>query len=372
MTADFATVAGGVRTWLDSVAFPPGEVTGRWRYSRHMVRDWAVESSTQAVSILALLGDLPTWTRARRDRVVAEVQGWQDPETGLFKDPLIRPEDKVSEHHSWEHIWLHHTGCCVGMLRWLDAAPLHPLPTRAFVSAAQEDDPDWVLGLGWENPWSAGEHFLRVIDAHRNRHGLTGRETDGRIDAAFAVLESKVLSPDTGLPDRFNRTDPPRAMAGLFKLIPAYGQVGRPLPWPERAIDSVLAMQDKAGGFGQDNLCIHWDALLVLVRLNEQLDGAHRFDDIAAAGARAAGFLCRVHRRRDGGFSFHSDQCIQVHNSVRVSEPLPESDTVGTSMSLRCLRYAHTWAAGQAAIPAPPQFGRRAGAGCEGASGASL
>ena len=353
---DLQSVLSGVRGWVDSVAVPAGEVSGRWKYSQHMARDWAVESSTQALSILADLGVLPTWTREQRDRVVAEIQGWQEPETGLFKDPLIHPEDKVSDHHSWEHIWLHHTGCCVGALGWLDAEPLHLLPERAFVDVREQDGAGWVLELGWDNPWAAGEHFVRVIDAYRHRVGLTGTASDEVVGAAFDQLESQVIDPATGLPDRFNKDDPPRAMAGLFKLASGYQMIGRPLPWPERAIDSVLVMQDDAGGFGQDNLCIHWDALLALLRLNEQLGGGHRFDEIAAAGMRTAEFLCRVHRRDDGGFSFHSDHCIEVHNSVRVSDPLPESDTIGTSMSLRCLRYAAVWADGQVFVPLPKKW----------------
>jgi len=344
---DFDEIHGRVREWIGRLASPHGEVTGRWKYNVHMVRDWAVESSTQVMSILAQLDDLADWPSEQRDRVVAEVQSWQEPETGLFKDPLIRPEDRVSDRHSWEHIWLHHTGCCINTLKWLDAEPLHPPPTRAFVDAEDADD------LGWAGPWMAGEHFARVIDAYRHHRSLAGTATDETVDAAFAELEAKVIDPATGLPDRFNRDGPPRAMAGLFKLLFAYQSVARPAPWPDRAIDSVLAMQDDAGGFGQDNLCIHWDALVTLLRLNEQLEGAHRFDDIAAAGMRTAAFLCRVHRREDGAFSFHSDHCIEVHNSVRVSEALPESDTVGTSMSLRCLRYAAAWAEGQVSPPLP-------------------
>jgi hypothetical protein len=355
-TIDFEKIAGGVRDWLKGLSFPSGEVTGRWKYNAHMLRDWAVESSTSAVGVLAEVGDLPKLSREERDRVVTEVQSWQESETGLFKDPLIAPDDKVSESHSWEHIWLHHTGCCVGMLRRLGAEPLHSLPQKAFVEVKGAENTDWVLELDWKNPWAAGEHFLRVIDAHRKRTGLAGKASDEVVDAAFAKLESAVFDPASGLPDRFNVNGPQNAMAGHFKLIFAYDLVDRVLPWAERALESVLAMQDGAGGFGQDNLCIHWDALLVVKRLNQQLDGGHRFDAVTATGLRAAEFLCRVHHRDDGGFSFHSDHCIAVHNSLRVSEPILESDVIGTSMSLQCLRYARNWAEGVVCAPDPADW----------------
>lgn len=350
---DFESIAGSVRDWLKGISFPPGEVTGRWKYNASMYRDWAVESSTQAIAILAEIGDLPGLSAEERDRVVKEIQSWQERETGLFKDPLISPDDRVSEHHSWEHIWLHHTGCCVGSLGQLDAEPLHPLPNQAFVEVKGAENTDWVMELDWRNPWGAGEHFLRVVDAYRNRAGLEGTATDEVVDAAFDRLESEVFDPESGLPDRFSKKDPPRDMAGLFKLIFAYDLVERPVPTAERALDSVLAMQDEAGGFGMDNMCIHWDALLVIKRLNEQMEGEHRFDAVKDAGMRTAEYLCRAHRRDDGGFSFHSGHCLANHNSVRVTDPLPESDVVGTSMILRCLRYARNWAEGRVSFSKP-------------------
>jgi hypothetical protein len=354
---DFEEIADGARSWLASVSSPAGELTGRWKYNAHMLRDWGVEPSTSAIGVLLELGDIPKWSREERDRVVNEIRSWQEAETGLFKDPLISPEDRVAENHSWEHIWLHHTGCCVGVLKRLGAEPLHPLPQKAFVEVKGAENTDWVLELDWKNPWGAGEHFMRVLDAYRKRAGLEGSASDEVVDAAFGRLESEIFDPESGLPDRLSERDPPTAMAGLFKLIFAYDLVERPLPRAERALDSVLGMQEERGGFGQDNLCIHWDALLVVKRLNEQLEGAHRFDAVTAAGLRASEFLCDVHLRDDGGFSFHSDHCIAVHNSVRVSEPLLESDVIGTSMSLRCLRYAREWAEGLVRAPAPAGWG---------------
>jgi hypothetical protein len=77
-TVDFEKIADGVRSWLSSVSFPAGELTGRWKYNAHMLRDWAVESSTWAVGVLAEVGDLPKLSREERDRVVTEVQSWQE------------------------------------------------------------------------------------------------------------------------------------------------------------------------------------------------------------------------------------------------------------------------------------------------------
>jgi hypothetical protein len=50
-------------------------------------------------------------------------------------------------------------------------------------------------------------------------------------------------------------------------------------------------------------------------------------------------FLLRVHRRPDGGFSFFTDRSIGIHHSVIIGEEKDISDTMGTSMVLRCLFY---------------------------------
>lgn len=341
--ADLALTAE-VLAWLDSVAEKPGTLTGRWKYNLRMCRAWAVESSATAVMTLHALGALSGTAGRDRQRLCAVLQSFQRPDSGLFMDPLIRPEDRVGAQHSWEHIWLHHSGVCKEALECLGAEPLYPLPRQAFAELQAGRVAETVRGLDWSNPWLVGEHFCRMVSAHRLSRGLTGPgQTDEAVEQAFALVENEIIGPHTGLPDLRGCADPRVSAAGLFKLLFAYREVARPFPRAERAVDSILALQDRQGGFGMDNMCVHWDCAWVLWTLNRQLAGAQRLAGIRSAGLRLAEFLLREHRKTDGGFSFYRAHCLPIHNSVRVSDAVPESDALGTYMSCECLRYAREW-----------------------------
>ena len=73
--------------------------------------------------------------------------------------------------------------------------------------------------------------------------------------------------------------------------------------------------------------------------LNNQLEGNYRFQDIQDTGNRMADFLLKVHRKSDGGSSFNPNHCLPVHNSVRISDKKPESDSLGIIMAIQCLEY---------------------------------
>ncbi|HOX07537.1 MAG TPA: hypothetical protein PK280_14140 [Planctomycetota bacterium] len=329
----------GVLAWLDSVAEKPGTLTGRWKYNRHMERAWALESSATAVMALGALGELGRMPEASRRRIADALNDCQDPKSGLFRDPLIAEADRVGTVHSWEHIWQHHTGACAEALELLGAAPRHPLPRQAFEPLRPGESAAQVLALGWQNPWLVGEHFYRMVGAYRLAHPELGAsQVDDVLEAAFAALERDVIGRESGLPDARGCKDPRVAAAGLFKVLFAYLACGRSFPAAARAVDSVLALQDREGGFGMDNMCIHWDCAWVLRTLNRQLAGSHRPADLRAAGERLAGFLLGAHRKPDGAFSFLRGHCLPEHNSVRVSEPMPESDMIGTFMACDSLK----------------------------------
>ncbi|MFW6286431.1 MAG: hypothetical protein ACOC29_00680 [Candidatus Sumerlaeota bacterium] len=134
-------------------------------------------------------------------------------------------------------------------------------------------------------------------------------------------------------------------MAGFFKLMFAYLEVGRAVPNARAAVDSTLALQHENGEFGhRRNMCMNWDSLWVLYHLDRQLKAGYRHDDIVAAGNRTAECLMREYRKDDGGFAFHGDHCQTNHHSIRLNrEPLAISDMLGTTMCLKCLGYVDEW-----------------------------
>ena len=150
---------------------------------------------------------------------------------------------------------------------------------------------EWLLSLPWEDPWMEGEHLTRVVKWYWNQLPEEKRRPDEpKINELLDAFEKHIIDQETGMPTRGGCTSRNKAMAGAFKAF-----------------------------------------------------GSYRLKDIQDAGNRIAEFLLKVHRKSDGGFSFYPDHCLQVHNSVRISDKKPESDSLGILMGVQCMEYADEW-----------------------------
>jgi len=111
-------------------------------------------------------------------------------------------------------------------------------------------------------------------------------------------------------------------MNGLLKTLSVYQTLERPLPRPERVIDSVLAVQRPDGSFG--DACSPWNAMELLTFLRSQTP--YRRLDIQKAGLRLADELPR-RRQPDGLYSATEAGCLTVHAGVSLCDkPMPISD----------------------------------------------
>lgn len=323
----------GICAWLEAVRWPD-DGWGRWKYNAHMIRPYGLISSGFAIVIHDQLGLLAGITPQQRREAIEFFQSTQDPRDGFFKDPLVKETDRVPDAiHSWEDIW-GQMGVAARALELLGAKPLYPLPATSFVDLHAPDVRDVVLGWNWANPWHVGERFYRAVAAYNGT----------AVETFFRIYEDEIHDPKTGMPTRRGCTDGSVAMAGLFKVMWAYEHVNRPVPDAAAAIDFTLALQHDDGEWGfRNNMCINFDALWVLYRLDRQLKGVHRHVDIVAAGNRTAKLLLEQYRKADGGFAFTGQDCWTAHHSIRISDAYPEGDVVGTHMSLHCLAYADEW-----------------------------
>ena len=342
----FSSQKDNVLRFLNTTQYTD-EGWGRWKYNILMDRKFGLESSAMGIQILDMLDALEKVPDIKRKEAQQFFQSTWNTEELYYIDPLVSKKDKISDHHSWEHIWAHMSGAAESALRILDTAPNSKGGKAPFVDLNQVDIGDWILSLDWENPWLYGEHFSKVVKYYW--HNLPAAEKSTQepvIQKAFATLESHVMDPQTGLPIKQGCESMERGMAGLFKLISAYQTVGKEIPYAENALDSVLKLQKPNGQFGEgENLpmTINWDSMKVLKDLNEQLSGSYRFKDIRETGNRMADFLLKTHRKKDGGFSFYPHECQSVHNSVQVSEKGNVGDMQGTKFCLYCLSYADEW-----------------------------
>lgn len=340
-----ATVKSGILAWMESVRYP-NEGWGRWKYHAAMTRPWALQASGIAIKLLEQLGALQAVSEKQKQEAVAFLHSCQDTKDHLFKDPLETEADHQG-NHSWEQIWGQRNGSALQALEVLGAKPRFAPAPAQFADLSQVNGRAWTLSLDWRNPWQAGESWSRAIYAYVKTLPAEHRYDSVPVLAAmFAAMESDILDPETGMPTRRGcAEDPPRAMAGLFKIMMAYLTARRPVPNAERAIVSTLDLQHENGEFGyRRNMCMNWDALWVLRELDQQLAAGYRHSEIIAAGDRTCAMLMKEYRKADGAFAFHGDHCTKNHHSIRLCDtPQPISDMLGTMMCLQCLEYVDQW-----------------------------
>jgi len=182
-----------------------------------------------AANLLYTLGELPH-DPGERAGWVAALQGLQDPESGLFREPT---------HHE-----IHTTAHCLGALELFDARPAHPLVALAPLRAP-ERFAHFLDGLDWAGaPWT---------EAHRGAGLWAAFENAGCADAAcseryFAWLAAEV-DPATGLL-RHGCIDPSPAggvfphLAGSFHYLFNFEHAQRVWPHAAALVDTCLAIRE--------------------------------------------------------------------------------------------------------------------------------
>lgn len=111
-----------------------------WQSSGEQKRDLGSNEygCADAANILYTIGRFPSEQR-QRDACVAQLQKFQDPETGLF--------------HEVTHYPFHSTAHCIGALELFDARPLYPI--TAMQPYKQKDKLcEFLSSLDWaRDPW---------------------------------------------------------------------------------------------------------------------------------------------------------------------------------------------------------------------------
>ena len=339
------TVRPSVSAWLENIRYKEGP-WGLFKYNLSALRPYTPESSGIAITILDQLDELKNIEDEKKQQAIKTIQSWQDEKSGLFIDPLVKESDWVEGwgDHSWDHIWKHNTGVCETALKLLGASPLDKRSEEVwnrFEDAASARD--YVLGLDWENPWRVGEHLATAIQAYVDSRGLSGTETDEVLEAAFSTYEEKILDETTGVPGLSFGAPPFRAMAGAFKMLFGYKVCGRKYPYTKEAIDSTLKLQRPDGAFDEGGACINWDSLCVMNAFSDEINNSYRFGDIKQAALKLEDRIQTVYAKPDGAYSFCATKCLEVHNSIKVSEAKFESDVLGTGMYLEVFRYLDEW-----------------------------
>ncbi len=241
-----------------------------------------------AANILYTIGEFPR-CRAEREAFIHTLQSMQDPATGLF-------------HEGTHHVY-HTTAHCIAALELFDTRPLHPLKAFAFTNEEGALE-NFLDNIGWmDEPSSPAGHLGAGIYAAMVNAGEASPDWCARWYNWFW----EHTDPDDGFWRKGDRAQgsrlaPHMRMGGGFHFIFCLEHGRQPLRYPEKIIDTCLAMYDSMPPhfFGSAHfLQIDW--IYCLSRASRQTP--HRRDEIREAIRRFAhiyiGYLLEADFRND-------------------------------------------------------------------------
>jgi acetyltransferase-like isoleucine patch superfamily enzyme len=259
-----------------------------------------VRAYCDAVEIAAMFGELPPgWTR---DELTLKLGGFQNGATGLLPDPWTPPDaetdmpELLTDHLSRYHLLAvgyalevlgAHLPHAVHVVERMDTATLYrKLDSLPWASNA------WGCG-DWIDCYATGLY-------HNRKHW----GSEHRPDDLFGWLHTHA-NRLTGLWGEPTATDEwLQPVNGFYRLTRAtYAQFGLPLPYPEAAIDTVLAHSRNQAFFREDrlNACNVLDVIHPLWLCLRQTD--HRRAEIVAWAERYIEIVLRGWVP-DRGFAF--------------------------------------------------------------------
>lgn len=261
----------------------PGEYR-RWRWQNEAgTRDMGKNEygCSDAMNILYTINEFYCDGETRAARIAA-LQSMQDPETGLFSE---------STHHPY-----HTTAHCSGALQLFDARPLYPIKEFKKYLDSKEALYDLLDNVTrWkEAPWKDSHLGAGVYAALANSDEITREFSEN-----YFEWFRENADPVTGFWKKGIASDAPlygsgmtlnghaalfQYMASGFHYLFNHEYAKQPLMYPERVIDSCIAMYTQKGlpstfATWCDFLEIDW--LYCLTRALRQT--AHRRDEAMAA-----------------------------------------------------------------------------------------
>ena len=242
---DFTAFAAQARAFLAGFQRPPrpleaGGLDGAFASAANGGAD--LYGAADAAYALWILGELEPLTDSEGRAAWAErIRQHQDPDDGWF-DRALLPGHGVP----------HATAFATGALRLLGSAPATPLryAERLFADRASIDD--WLDGFRWTQIWT-GSHAAgaaaAVIDAP---DGVAlPREWGATVlDALEARVDARTGLWKRASHDRVLRRPTTLDLGGAAHFWWLFDRLGRPIPSPERAIESILALQRRTGIWG--------------------------------------------------------------------------------------------------------------------------
>ena len=274
MKLDITKIIGEAQKAVKSCELAPG-VYKRYNDGENVPNPYGC---ADAANILYSICRFPS-SEAERGAFAAAMRGMQDERTGLFSE---------STHHP-----IHTTAHVTAALELFEAKPLYPMTELLKYSGKPElvsflDSLDWL-----RDPWSQSHRGAGLFAS------LTLTDSVGAdfTDAYFGWLDDN-FDPETGFLRRgfVGRRDSARLyahMAGTFHYLFNYEYMKRPMPYPDKTVDSCIKLWNERSDiprFCREVSFLEIDLAFCLNRARRQT--SHRFDEASSVLADfAADFI---------------------------------------------------------------------------------
>lgn len=250
----------------------------------------------------------------------------QNPETGLFEEPEFSFEYFKEKKHDAEHILLHLLCTVLPVLQQFNIKPKYPIKeAHKFCNLTYLEQ--WLNERDWSKAWLEGNNLLfigQILVFLRDEEKTA--EAQKALDYWFDWLD-KEIDPDTGLWGTNGYCSPFQAMCGGYHQLLVYYYESRPIQYPDKLVDTVLALQHRDGGFsptGGGGACEDVDAVDILVNLYKLYD--YKRPQIRLALRKCLRHILSL-QNEDGGFPYKRN-ALQSHMGIPDTVAMPNISTM--------------------------------------------
>ena len=229
----------------------PERGIGAYRYSS-CCSEATLYASTYAAMTRGLYGDLVALDGAEKEEWIAWLNGFQD-DDGLYRDPVIYGQGWYEGDPLWcgrPHLTCH-VVTALSCLGGVAERPISFLDSWRSSNAMRGwlEERDWGERVAWTGNeiMNAGTLLQYARDFHNDE--AAGRSVEALLD----WLSENHVNSETGVWGDVDVADPiqrSHAVQAAYHWWPLFFYDRRPVPYLERAIDTVLSTQNPAGGFG--------------------------------------------------------------------------------------------------------------------------
>lgn len=285
-------------------------------------------SSCYALMTLHYLGELPIDTNIR-NQWADYLNQWQDESTGYFIGPELKTQDLNGAKHDLTHLKLHLTTTILPCLELLG------MKTKWNLSFAAEylnknSLAEWLSKRNWTDAWLEGNNLLFILQVLIYCRDIEKHpEAQARIEQLFTWLDNEVDAA-TGLWGTNGYCSHHNAMCGGYHQLLAYYYDHHPVQFPEKLVDTTLALQHADGGFhphGGGGACEDVDAADILVNLYKLYD--YRRSEIRHALRKMLNSIISK-QMADGGFVYRLNESFSHMGMTPTITPPNHSNMFAT------------------------------------------